>query len=177
MSDRLMKNHHAFTSIISGTVLLWLTVTSPSGAQSLLIPDQSLPVNSSIVSEGNTSTIIEGTRAGQNLFHSFERFNVGEGKTVIFNSPSADIQHIFARITGGSSSEIAGTLSTAGLSKPDLFLLNPNGIIFGHNSRLDVGGSFVASTASAIKFADGSQFSAIDSQAKPLLTIASLSSS
>lgn len=166
-----MKNHRTFTNVISGSVFLLLTVTSPSQAQSLLVPDESLPVNSSVISESNTSTIIEGTRAGQNLFHSFESFNVGEGKIVIFNSPSADIQHIFARITGGSPSEILGTLSTAGLSKPDLFLLNPNGIIFGRNSRLDVGGSFVASTASAIKFADGSQFSAIDSQAKPLLTI------
>ncbi|MBD2776845.1 filamentous hemagglutinin N-terminal domain-containing protein [Iningainema tapete] len=53
----------------------------------------------------------------------------------------------------------------------NLFLINPNGIIFGKNAALSIGGSFLATTASSLKFADGNQFSAIASQPTPLLTI------
>ncbi|MEW6492543.1 MAG: filamentous hemagglutinin N-terminal domain-containing protein, partial [Cyanobacteriota bacterium] len=73
--------------------------------------------------------------------------------------------------TGNNPSEILGTLGTFGQSNPNLFLINPNGIIFGPNARLDVGGSFVASTASAVTFPNGIEFSATNPQTPPLLTI------
>jgi large exoprotein involved in heme utilization and adhesion len=73
-------------------------------------------------------------------------------------------------VTGTNPSNIFGTLGVSG-GNANLFLINPNGIIFGQNARLEVGGSFVASTASSLNFADGTQFSATAPQTTPLLTV------
>ncbi|NJM99375.1 MAG: filamentous hemagglutinin N-terminal domain-containing protein [Phormidesmis sp. RL_2_1] len=116
-------------------------------------------------------TIEGGATRGENLFHSFQAFNIAEGRDVYFANP-AGIATILSRVTGQNPSDISGTLGVLG--QADLFLINPNGIIFGENAQLDVGGSFVATTANAIAFPSGgvfSQNSAVEPQT-PLLTIA-----
>jgi filamentous hemagglutinin family protein len=147
-------------------------------AQSNIKPDNNLGQESSLVQQNANGTsdevIYGGAQRGANLFHSFQEFNVSEGRRALFYSPSADIQNILARVTGGNPSKIMGVLGTytdSGESQANLFLINPNGILFGPNASLNVGGSFVASTASSVNFADGTSFSATAPQTTPLLTV------
>ncbi len=153
---------------VSGIAIWYLVASSyPIGAQ--IVPDSTIPTPSVVTPQGNTEVINGGTASGGNLFHSFEQFSVLTGNTAYFNNTS-DIQNIISRVTGGSVSNIDGQLKANGTAS--LFVLNPNGIIFGPNATLDIGGSFVATTASSIKFADGNEFSVVNSSNPlPLLTI------
>src|SRR6185436_12061026 len=78
------------------------------------------------------------------------------GDVATFSGP-ANIQNILSRVTGGSSSSIDGTIRSD-IAGANLFLINPNGIIFGPNAVVDVSGSFAASTANYLKLADGARF-------------------
>ncbi|MEM9772352.1 MAG: filamentous hemagglutinin N-terminal domain-containing protein, partial [Cyanobacteria bacterium P01_D01_bin.73] len=137
-----------------------------------VIPDGTLPNPSTVSTEmqgGNALMQIGGgTATGQNLFHSFERFSVPTDQTVRF-VPSGDIARIIARVTGGDGSFIDGTLASSGGAA--LFLINPNGISFGPNAQLQLGGSFIASTAESMVFADGAEFrTGVNGNSTPLLT-------
>ena len=103
--------------------------------------------------------IVGGTNAGPNLFHSFVEFNIRPQQTIRFNSPEG-ITRIFSRVTGENPSQIRGTLEVE--KNADLFLLNPNGISFGSDAHLNIGGSFTATTANEIRFEQRGVFSTID---------------
>jgi filamentous hemagglutinin family protein len=139
-----------------------------------VIPDNSLGNESSTVTpdvaikEKLVDLIKGGAARGDNLFHSFAEFQIPDGKSVYFTNPDG-IANIITRITGNNISEILGTLGVNG--NANLFLVNPNGIIFGENASLDIAGSFLVTTADRLIFKNGFEFSASNPQAPPLLTI------
>ena len=162
------------------TILLYIAslvinLLLESRALAQIVPDDTLgtdnsQVNSGATVEGNSAIQIDGgARRETNLFHSFKEFNVTDEQRVYFSSKNG-VENIFSRVTGNTPSEIQGLLGVIGNSA-DLFLINPNGIIFGPNAVLDVNGSFLASTADSVIFNDGFQFSAANAVAPPLLTI------
>ncbi|MEH1866927.1 MAG: S-layer family protein [Nostoc sp.] len=125
-------------------------------------------LNTTVSTNGLNFTIDQGTATGGNLFHSFSQFSVPTGGSALFNNANT-IQNIFARVTGGSASNIDGWVRANGTA--NIFLLNPAGILFGPNAHLNIGGSFVASTANNVIFADGTNFSTINTTTPPLLTM------
>uniref|UniRef100_UPI0035CB3932 filamentous hemagglutinin N-terminal domain-containing protein n=1 Tax=uncultured Nostoc sp. TaxID=340711 RepID=UPI0035CB3932 len=139
-----------------------------------IVPDKTLGAEGSVVTPNVNIQGIQGDRIdggatrGANLFHSFQDFNVGSGRGVYFANPTG-IENILTRVTGGNTSNILGRLGVLGGA--NLFLLNPNGIIFGANASLDIKGSFVATTADRIKLGDSGYFSAVEPQTSSLLSV------
>jgi filamentous hemagglutinin family protein len=99
-----------------------------------------------------------GRRAGRNLFHSFERFDLRRGESATFRGPPA-LARIISRVTGGDPSNINGLISST-IDGADFFFLNPAGVVFGPTASLDVKGSFHVSTADELRFANGERLSA-----------------
>ncbi|MBW4595496.1 MAG: filamentous hemagglutinin N-terminal domain-containing protein [Brasilonema angustatum HA4187-MV1] len=164
--------HPLFLLTLPLATVFSLTCFTVATAQ--ITPDNSLGAESSVVApnveiKGIPSDRIDGGAIrGDNLFHSFQQFNINVGRGAYFSNP-AGIANILTRVTGGNVSNIQGVLGVLG--NANLFLINPNGILFGPNARLDVGGSFLGSTANSLIFKNGFEFSATNPQAPPLLTI------
>ena len=128
-------------------------------------------VKAQVVPDGTLKSTVEtiqelmkidgGLREGSNLFHSFEEFNIPEGMEASFEN-AFDIENIFTRVTGDSASTINGTLSAQGGA--NLFLMNPNGIVFGQDASINIGGSFIATTADSIQFQDETEFAATSTE-------------
>ena len=107
-----------------------------------------------------------GRRVGGNLFHSFGRFGLTQGEAATFSGPSG-VNNVIGRVTGGAQSSIDGTVRST-MPGANLYLINPAGVVFGPNARVDVSGSFHASSADYLRFQDGARFQATNPDASTL---------
>jgi filamentous hemagglutinin family protein len=147
--------------LVVGATLLW-----PLAGSAEVATDGTLGAKVRLTGKDVKVPARLGQIRGKNLFHSFERFGIETGNRVTFTGPDG-LKNVIGRVTGGTPSSIDGTLASA-VKGADLWLLNPAGILFGPNARLDVPGSFHASTADELRFADGKVFSALDPQGSVL---------
>lgn len=143
--------------------------------QAQVIPDQTLgPESSQVFStqiDGRVTEVIRGGAVrGELVLHSFEQFSIPAQTEAIFQIDPA-IQSIIGRVTGGQISALEGILSAQG--QADVVLINPNGVLIGAEAQLNIGGSFLVSTADSLIFSEGLEFSAVDPQPVPLLQITS----
>jgi filamentous hemagglutinin family protein len=159
--------NHQLSQLLQIAIVLSSSLL-PLNAQAQVTPDDTLPDNTVVTPQEKTIEIGGGTTRGNNLFHSFQEFSVPDGSEAAFNNADS-IDNILSRVTGGKESVINGGISANGSA--NLFLINPAGIIFGENAFLNVGGSFIGSTADNLLFPDGVEYSATDTNAQPTLTI------
>lgn len=171
MPDKpFMRNSICLEYILATSLVSLLSI--PVEAQ--VVPDTSLGNTNSTVIPNQlingvpSDTVSGGAIRDSTLFHSFQKFNIPDGRGVYFINP-AGVTNILTRVTGSSPSNLLGTLGVLG--NANLFFLNPNGIVFGPNVRLDINGSFLGTTATEFSFPNGSTFSATHPQNAPLLTV------
>ena len=158
--------------LISFRAVLGLTL-SPL-LQAGVVTDGTVGAAGAIGKVGSDFPIPEtlGRKVGGNLFHSFSEFNLLSGESGTFTGPG-DVTNILARVTGGSASSIDGTLRST-IPGANLFFINPKGVLFGPNARLEIDGSFTATSADYVKLTGGGRFDA-GTPANDVLTAAPVS--
>ncbi|KPQ33307.1 MAG: filamentous hemagglutinin family N-terminal domain [Phormidesmis priestleyi Ana] len=139
---------------------LAVSVFGMSGAIAQITPALD-GTGTNVFQDGNQFFINGGTLSvdGQNLFQSFESFGLEAGQIADFLA-QPDVQNILGRVTGGDPSVIDGTLQVSG-GAPNLFLMNPAGLVFGPHAQLNVPADFTATTATGIEFGESQWFQAI----------------
>ncbi len=157
-------------SVLLSIVLLGF---SASGVTAQVVPDQTLGRENSVVNNQNirglpAQLIRGGSRRNTNLFHSLSQFNINAGEAAYFSNP-AGVRNILTRVTGGGRSQLNGTLGLLGSA--NLFLLNPQGFVFGRTAQLDLQGAFFATSAERFQFAEGADFSATNPQSPSALAV------
>ena len=125
---------HACHLGLSGLVILVGAIGIQGGDRTSAQVTADPSAGTQVERDNTTLNITGGTTVGNtNLFHSFSNFSITSEELVNFqNAPT--IKNILVRVTGRNPSDIQGTLQTQG--KANLFLMNPNGIIFGQNAVL-----------------------------------------
>ena len=156
--------------VLISAVILGNVATFGNCALGQVVGDTTLGAESSRVTSPIPGGFLinGGATRGTNLFHSFQEFSIPTNGIAYFNNPLT-IENIITRVTGASVSNIDGAIRANGTA--NVFLINPNGITFGSNASLNIGGSFLASTARGLVFDNGFEFSATNPQASPLLTV------
>lgn len=147
-------------------ILILTFLAKPFGIKAEVKLDGSLGLSGTLPGPDYRVEASFGQRSGDNLFHSFEKFNLSLGESATFSGPP-DIARVIGRVTGGEATNIDGILRSE-ITGADFYFINPFGMIFGKNARLDISGSFYATTAGCIKLGQGGRFDAVNTSASNL---------
>jgi filamentous hemagglutinin family protein len=137
-------------------VLMGLFASAKKAQAQTYQPSNRVPIADStlgttVIRNADNFAITGGLSRGQNTFHSFQDFSVPTNGAATFANPVGN-QSIITRVTGNLFSDINGTINTQGAN---FLLINPNGVVFGPGTQLNVGRVFAASTANGVDLVDG----------------------
>jgi len=143
----------------AGVLVAWLAAT-------LVVPPRLAVANpqggvvhggaATITGEG--TSVVDVNQTSQNAVLSFQSFNIQSGETTNFHQPNANAVAI-NRILDGQASQILGSLNANG----HVYLINPNGVLFGSGATVNVHSLTAATSVDAgelIAFAGGFDASA-----------------
>lgn len=138
---------------LAQTVTTNITPTTGEGSLGTIVlppTDNVYNINGGTVKAGPT---------GSNLFHSFGDFNLAASDIASFNNTTevANIANILSRVTGENPSYLFGTMRST-IDGANFFFLNPRGVIFGPEARLEMSGAAYFTTANHISLTDGVKF-------------------
>lgn len=140
--NKIHATHTFKGALRSGTALSAALVFTSMSVQSAFALPQGAQVqqgNVQLDQQGNTLNV---NQASQKAVINWQSFDIGAGEATHFHQPNSSAIAL-NRITGSQlPSQIFGTLTANG----KIILINPNGVVFGQGSQVDVG-SLIASTA------------------------------
>ncbi|BAP55799.1 large exoprotein containing haemagglutination activity domain [Thioploca ingrica] len=134
----------------------WLSVVSLAHGE--VVFDGTLGTTGSLPGPNFVIDAPLGQQVGDNLFHSFERFNLDPTESATFTGP-ATINNVINRVTGGQPSHING-LFRSQIPQANFYFINPAGILFGPQAQIDVPASLYLSTADYLQLGATGQFNA-----------------
>ena len=149
--NKLLLHKQILAAVLSGGILLL-----PNWGYALPQGGQVVAGTGSIGTPGGDQMNITGSG---NVAIDWNSFNVAQGESVKFSGMQAVLNYV----TGNSKSEIFGNISGSGVH---VFLVNPNGILFGATASVNVG-ELTASTRTIDnrKSFDGTAFSTLSPEA------------
>lgn len=149
--NKLLLHKQILAAVLSGGILLL-----PNWGYALPQGGQVVDGTGSIGTPGGDQMNITGSG---NVAIDWNSFNVAQGESVKFSGMQAVLNYV----TGNTKSEIFGNISGSGVH---VFLVNPNGILFGATASVNVG-ELTASTRTIDnrKSFDGTAFSTLSLEA------------
>lgn len=149
--NKLLLHKQILAAVLSGGILLL-----PNWGYALPQGGQVVAGTGSIGTPGGEQMNITGSG---NVAIDWNSFNVAQGESVKFSGMQAVLNYV----TGNTKSEIFGNISGSGVH---VFLVNPNGILFGATASVNVG-ELTASTRTIDnrKSFDGTAFSTLSPEA------------
>jgi filamentous hemagglutinin family protein len=130
-----MKQSIRLNAVATAIAAAFGTAAAPACAQ---LPSGATVVHGTagIATDGNRMTVTNSA----NAVLDWQAFSIGAPNSVRFEQPSASSQ-VLNRVVGNDPSNILGSLSSNG----GVWLVNPHGVLFGSNARIDVAGLVASS--------------------------------